>query len=325
MHTIKFKDREDWIKSRKDGLGSSDIAGIMGMSKFSSPLSVWMEKTGRAESDVDNMFTRAGNHLEEPIAKWFAEDTKSHVTMARDWAAGEFVVCPSANAKWCRATPDAFIDLDLAGHGSMVEDTLMSADANVGDGHRVGLLEIKNTSAWKADDWVTGPPPHVYAQVQWQMHCSGCEWAIVAVLIGGNDMRWFPVVKDEEMQEVMRAKASAFWHENVECDVAPEPIGEVDKEYLSQLYPEEEVGGVISLPAEVADWDDEITGAEAEIKRLKSIVATAKAKICGKMGRASEGVLPDGTKYTYKTMKKKGYVREVKPWTGRVLRRIKKK
>jgi len=322
MHLIKFKDRDDWVASRKDGLGSSEIAGIMGYNRFSSPLKVWMDKTGRDKKDVDNMFTRAGNYLEEPIARWFADSTKTHVRMARDWAGSEFVICHSTGCTWARATPDAFIDLALS-PGSEILPLANKLGIESGS---VGLLEIKNTSAWKADDWVTGPPPMVYAQVQWQMFCTGHRWAAVAVLIGGNDMRWFIVQWDEDMIMEMQTAGHRFWHTHVKPDVAPEVQGDVDKEFLQQLYPDEDMSeGSVALDAEAADWDDEIIAAQARIKDDTQKVKDLKAKLIGKIGRNSEGILPDGTKYTYKKFSKKGYVREVKAWTGRVLRRSKKK
>ena len=36
--------REDWLKARKQGIGGSDAAAIMEATKFSSPLSVYLDK-----------------------------------------------------------------------------------------------------------------------------------------------------------------------------------------------------------------------------------------------------------------------------------------
>ena len=39
--------REDWLEQRRHTIGGSDAAGIIGLSKWSSPVSVWADKTGR--------------------------------------------------------------------------------------------------------------------------------------------------------------------------------------------------------------------------------------------------------------------------------------
>ena len=39
--------REEWLMQRRKTIGGSDAAGIVGLSKWASPFSVWAEKTGR--------------------------------------------------------------------------------------------------------------------------------------------------------------------------------------------------------------------------------------------------------------------------------------
>ena len=53
--TVRFYGTDEeinaqWVEARKSGIGGSDVASIMGLNKYSSPLEVWMEKTGRAET-----------------------------------------------------------------------------------------------------------------------------------------------------------------------------------------------------------------------------------------------------------------------------------
>jgi predicted phage-related endonuclease len=42
---------EQWLSMRTEGIGGSEAAGVMNMSKYSSPLTVAMEKTGRIKPD----------------------------------------------------------------------------------------------------------------------------------------------------------------------------------------------------------------------------------------------------------------------------------
>ena len=57
---------KEFHEIRRKGIGGSDIAAIMGMDKWRSPMDVWLEKTGRADPKDETTMTRHG-HLMEPI------------------------------------------------------------------------------------------------------------------------------------------------------------------------------------------------------------------------------------------------------------------
>ena len=46
-------DRLQWLQARRAGIGGSDIGAIMGLSKWKSPVDVWIGKTGRTEPDLE--------------------------------------------------------------------------------------------------------------------------------------------------------------------------------------------------------------------------------------------------------------------------------
>ena len=72
---MPYKDlkHEDWLQLRTRGIGGSDAGGILSMSKYSSPLSVWMDKTGRSTPDdlSDNEAIWFGNNMEAIIRREF--------------------------------------------------------------------------------------------------------------------------------------------------------------------------------------------------------------------------------------------------------------
>ena len=41
--------RQEWLQARKLGIGGSDVAAILGLSKYKSPYQLWLDKTSRAE------------------------------------------------------------------------------------------------------------------------------------------------------------------------------------------------------------------------------------------------------------------------------------
>ena len=67
--------REAWLELRRHSIGGSDAAGIVGLSKWASPYSVWAEKTGRLPEQPDNEAMRQGRDLEDYVAHRWSEAT----------------------------------------------------------------------------------------------------------------------------------------------------------------------------------------------------------------------------------------------------------
>ena len=55
--------REDWLAERRHSLGGSDMGAVLGLNRWSSPYSVWAEKTGRLPPKEDNEAMRQGRDL----------------------------------------------------------------------------------------------------------------------------------------------------------------------------------------------------------------------------------------------------------------------
>ena len=66
---------EGWFEARRAGLGGSDIAAVLGLSKWQSPMDVWAAKRGLSEEVVETNAMRRGRLLESAIANWYQEET----------------------------------------------------------------------------------------------------------------------------------------------------------------------------------------------------------------------------------------------------------
>ena len=62
-----------WLKSRKAGVGGSDMSTILGLNSFKTPYELWLEKTGRVEPEdiSDKWAVVKGNALENELRKRF--------------------------------------------------------------------------------------------------------------------------------------------------------------------------------------------------------------------------------------------------------------
>ena len=69
------------VEERRNYIGGSDIAAVMGMSRWKTQLQLWLEKTGEAEpADLSKVeAVQLGSELEEFVAQKFAKETGKQV------------------------------------------------------------------------------------------------------------------------------------------------------------------------------------------------------------------------------------------------------
>jgi putative phage-type endonuclease len=190
---------EDWLHQRRSGIGGSDVAAILGLSRWKTPLGVYLEKRGELGEQPDNDAMRWGRYLEPAVRQAYADQTGNEVrvpaTMLRH-PRHEFMV----------ANLDGFIE-DRTGR----------------------VFEAK--TARSADGW--GEPgtdqiPQPYLlQVQHYMEVSALPVADVAVLISGSDFRIYTVEADRELAQMLIEAEHEFW-QRVQRGEPPEPVTAAD-------------------------------------------------------------------------------------------------
>lgn len=232
----KDMDRESWLESRKNGLGGSDIAAIAGLSRWKSPLAVYLEKTGQYENNETNEAMQIGTELEDWVAEKFVrefeKDSGNKVKIQRKNAMLQHSEYPFMLAN---------IDREII-------------DKNAGR----GILECKTASEYMLDEWEDGTeegrvPDSYMLQVQHYLAVTGYDWAFIAVLIGGNKFRYRYIPRDEEMIAYLIKIESDFW-KLVENKTPPAIDGlECTKDLLGKLYPDSKPGS-IDLPPEASKW-----------------------------------------------------------------------
>ena len=76
---INQMSREEWLALRMHGLGGSDAAAACGMSKWKSPLMLWLEKTGKQASQTAGEAAYWGTVMEPILRQEFAKRTNLSV------------------------------------------------------------------------------------------------------------------------------------------------------------------------------------------------------------------------------------------------------
>lgn len=226
--STKDLSREDWLAIRKQGIGSSDAAAACGIHPYLSMLELWMIKTGRMTSDLDESIEGYsplywGNTLEPMVAKYYQEQTGNKVRRV--------------NAVLQHADPDNHF-------------MLANLDYAVTTSDDVQILECKTAGEHGAKLWRDGVPLYVTCQVQHQLAVTGKSAAHICVLLCGQEAKIYKVERDEHLIESIIRHERLFWH-YVETDTPPTPDhSESAAKALKLLYPKPKPSSKIDLSAD---------------------------------------------------------------------------
>lgn len=235
------RSRAAWLAARKDGLGASDTAAVLGIDPWKSPLEVYLDKVNPiVHDDTVSEAAEWGSAVEAVVARKVASRHRHLGKLTPSPG-----LCAHLDHPWMLATPDRVL-----------------VDRDTG---REALLEIKTTDSRNRPQWADGPPPRVLVQVQQQLAVTGLDTAYVAVLFGGREMPApFEVKRDDEAIALIVEHAGAFWRDHVATRTPPEArLG--DASALTALYPgDEDLDGLIA--------DDQL---EALIRERRGAKATA--------------------------------------------------
>ena len=66
---IRPTNREEWLDVRKSGIGSSEVATIVGLNPFETPYQLWRRKRGLDAPQEENFAMKAGHYLEDAVEK----------------------------------------------------------------------------------------------------------------------------------------------------------------------------------------------------------------------------------------------------------------
>ena len=196
-----YPDRPAWLEGRRGVIGGSDIASLLGLSSFTSPLEIYYSKIDNAPA-VDNEPSEImhwGNVLEPVILSEWAKN--SGVTYD-----DRLMIVRSSTFPFLGGSPDAI--------------------QTNRDGEPIRWIEIKNVRSdryWK--DTEIGMPERVYAQVQHGMLCSGLTEAVVIALVGGSTMIERTVDADAIYQHGIILTADRWWNDHVRTSTPPAPDG----------------------------------------------------------------------------------------------------
>lgn len=212
---FKFATEEEWLAARKEDVTSTDMAALLGLSKFKSRFALWHEKKTGIEANefVENERTKWGKRLQNVIAHGICED--------EGWTGEDLGLFYIRDEKLKMACSlDVKVECPVRG---------------------TGLLEVKNVGGDAfAASWTEDEAPAYYEiQLMQEMHLArragiDISWGAIGALVGGNKPKLYFRDYDPEIGAMFDAEAEKFWL-SIEDGEEPKPDYAIDGAMLAKI------------------------------------------------------------------------------------------
>ena len=296
--------REDWLAYRKQGIGGSDVAAMLGISPFRTARDLYYDKLGIAsavDEEVNWVQLEVGNLLEPLVARIFEKKTGLKVYKRK-------AMFRHPRYPWMLADLDYLVDLP--------------------DG-KPAILEIKTTNYNARDNWwYNGQeivPPYYETQGRHYMAVMNINRVYFCCLYGNREDEAIIRLLDRDAfcEDELITLEDIFWHENILARNPPEYTenGNMILESLKrQLGPSEKDAPPVqfSLPQyrlirryevlqeEKKRYDAGNKEIEEELSQIKARLVEAMGNSCSATYDTSDG----GYLVTFNPVRKAGISKE---------------
>ena len=209
-----------WLAARQRGVTGTDMAAIIGESKYKTSLDVYMDKITPIDEQerIDNDHMWLGREMEDVVAKRFQQETGLKLI-------NQHAVLQHPEYEWMLAN----IDRKVVGEKAIVE------------------LKIANAMFSKKEWGESGTdhvPTNYLIQVYHYMIVCGVRTGYLGVIFTDTrEFRWYKFELIESFAASLIEQSYDFWMNNVCADVAPAPTNADD---LSTLYPVDNLPSVVA-------------------------------------------------------------------------------
>lgn len=240
---IRPKDRAEWLEYRKDGIGSSEVATILGLNPWETQYQLWRRKKGLDAPKDETFAMKAGRYLEDAVSQFWADET------------GRTVIKSSAGAWLYKNTEKGFLQAS--------PDRTFWIPGMPKNNDNKGILECKTTQmSIDADDL----PKHWFCQVQYQLGVAELQQGSLAWLCSGREFGYKDIAFVPDFYGWMIEEIERFWVDNIIGNVEPAATNVQD---VLLKYNRHTDGKVIEV-------DDEIFKAYTKLKEVRKELAAVE-------------------------------------------------
>ena len=202
---IRQKDRNEWLRDREKGIGSSEVATILGLNPYETPMQLWRRKKCIDPPKPENFAMKAGHYLEDAVSRFYSDETGKEIIKASQ---GDWLIVNNEKP-YLRVSPDRTFWIP-----GMPKNN-----------RNKGIVECKTTQMEVDKD---NPPQHWFCQLQYQLGVAELEQGALAWLTMGRNFDYREFTFDKEFYEWMVEEVDKFWRDNILANREPDPVNVED-------------------------------------------------------------------------------------------------
>ena len=276
---------DEWLEYRKGGIGGSDSASILGISKWRTQLELYYDKIGESSTEeIDEQreyIFDFGHAMEEFVAvyyqKVFERKFKDSLELKFSLHYGEDI-----RIEKCRVYRDTWM-YESPEYPFMRADLDFKVDLTLSSGQVVtGIFECKTTSPFSIkDSWESGPPKYYECQTRHYMAVMDVPFAIIACAADNNANNYYShvIFRDNDKEKVLIEAEKEFWW-SVKNRIPPYEMGvdntktilghcNIDPNSKAKSVPEDNGAFVKNKIAEIQAYQENIAALKSSIKSLE--------------------------------------------------------
>ena len=235
---------KEWHELRRKGITGSDVGIIIGVSKWSSPLELYMRKLDMLHEQEMTKRMYYGNRLESFIAEEYSIASNNKVTIEENTLVHK-------------------------------DNPLMIGNIDRWIGDKEAILECKNVGMFAKDEWgeqYTDQIPDVYkCQIAWYVAICDVPYAELAAFGSGNELRIYRYERDLDFERSIIEACMGFWHNHIVKQIPPQQGSSSD---FNKLYPIDDGSSLL-----VTDEQVELIQQLKELQDYKKELAVAMEDI----------------------------------------------
>ena len=242
---IRPSNREEWLQHRQSGIGSSEVATIVGLNPWETPYQLWRRKLGIDPPKQETFAMKAGHYLEDAVAQFWHDETGQDIIKrsAVDW------IIVNADKPYMRVSPDRTYWLAGMPHSN----------------DNKGILECKTTQMSIDPDDI---PKHWFCQVQYQLGVAELEQGSLAWLCSGREFGYKNLSLVPDFYGWLVDEVERFWTDNIQGKQEPTAANVQD---VLLKYNRHTDGKIVEV-------NDEIFAAYKSLKELKDELSSIEER-----------------------------------------------
>ena len=242
---IRPSNREEWLQHRQSGIGSSEVATIVGLNPWETPYQLWRRKLGIDPPKQETFAMKAGHYLEDAVVQFWHDETGQDIIKrsAVDW------IIVNADKPYMRVSPDRTYWLAGMPHSN----------------DNKGILECKTTQMSIDPDDI---PKHWFCQVQYQLGVAELEQGSLAWLCSGREFGYKNLSLVPDFYGWLVEEVERFWTDNIQGKQEPTAANVQD---VLLKYNRHTDGKIVEV-------NDEIFAAYKSLKELKDELSSIEER-----------------------------------------------